>query len=159
MSNLRYIYLALVLFTQITFLNAQDFTKLKPEKNVPVIVVTEFNQKFPLKEPVWFSQYQGRHDQRLVFEARFIFDNRYSSAVYDKNGGLIAFAAAIEKKEIPSKISEYMVEHFPSFPIIESFIVTRGNNDVTYEIGIFIDNELVIKVFKQNGDFIKSTKA
>jgi len=140
-------------------LSAQSVNSPKPEKNVPAIVLEKFRTKFPSSDPVWFSQYQGRYDQKLVFEGRFIFDNRYSSAVYDNDGNLVAFAATIEKSEIPNSVLKYMNENYPSFPVIDALLVTRGENEKTYEIGIYIDRQYVIQVFSKNGDFIKSTKA
>ena len=158
MSNIfKGILVALFLF-QFTVSDAQISNKSKLQRNIPEIVLEMFSQKFPSQDPVWFSQYQGRYNQKLVFMGKFIFDNRYSSAVYDKEGNLIAFAATIEKNELPDKVIKYMTEKFPSFPIAEALLVTRNLNDVTFEIGIYINNQFVIEVFSENGDFIKSTK-
>lgn len=159
MSNIFKGILVVLLLFQFTVSDAQNRNKSKLEKNIPEIVLEMFSQKFPSQDPVWFSQYQGRYNQQLVFEGKFIFDNRYSSAVYDKDGNLLAFAATIEKNEIPDKVIKYMNEKFPSFPIAEALLVTRNLNEVTFEIGIYIDNQFVIEVFSENGDFIKSTKA
>ena len=51
-----------------------------------------------------------------------------------------------------------MKEKYPSFPIIEALMVTDNEKVVTYEIGIYIDNQYVIQVFSNDGDFIKNTK-
>ncbi len=138
---------------------SQNIVGQKPERNVPVIVSTAFNEKFPSSDPIWFSNYQGRYNQKLVYEGRFIFDNRYSSAIYDRDGILLAFATKIENKEIPKQALKYMSENFPTFPILDSILVTSKNNDVTYELGIMIDDEYIIKVFSDKGEFIKSTRA
>lgn len=159
MSNIFKGILVVILLFQANISCAQNTNKSKLEKNIPDIVLERFSQKFPSHDPVWFSQYQGRYNQKLVFEGKFIFDNRYSSAIYDQDGNLIAFAATIEKNEIPDKVNQYMTENLPSFSIVEALLVTRNINDVTYEIGIYIDNQFVIEVFSKNGDFIKSTKA
>lgn len=159
MSNIFKGILVVILLFQATICDAQNSNKSKLEKNIPDIVMERFSEKFPSHDPVWFSQYQGRYNQNLVFEGKFIFDNRYSSAIYDKEGNLIAFASTIEKNEIPDKVTKYMAEKFPSFPIVEALLVTRNINDVTYEIGIYIENQFVIEVFSKNGDFIKSIKA
>jgi hypothetical protein len=45
-----------------------------------------FRTSFPDKEPVWFSNYQGRFNQKLVYQAKFIFWQRYCQAIYDMNG-------------------------------------------------------------------------
>ena len=158
MTKLQTIGFIVLFLLQAGFLNAQGLISPKPEKNVPVIVEARFSEKFPRHEPVWFSQYHGRYDNRLVYEGRFIFDNRYSSAVYDRGGNMIAFAATIEKNEIPLKARNYMAENFPTFPIADAMLVTRGMDEVTYEIGIYIDNQLVVQVFSKDGNFIKSTK-
>ena len=139
--------------------NAQNTVSPKPEKNVPAVVVSSFSQKFPTHEPVWFSQYNGVYSEKLVFEGRFIFDKRYSSAIYNTDGAMIAFTASVEKSEIPPNAIKYMDEKYPSFPLNNAQMVTRGENQVTYEIGIFIDNQFVIAVFSETGDFIKLSKA
>jgi hypothetical protein len=36
---------------------------------------------FSAKDPVWFSKYQGENNQELVYEAKFIFDDRYCKSV------------------------------------------------------------------------------
>ena len=151
--------LTVIFIFQLAILNAQNIVNPRPEKNVPLAVSQAFNQKFPSHDPVWFSQYNGRYDQRLVFEGRFIFDKRYSSAIYDNEGNMLAFAAAVEKSELPKKAMDYMDQKYPSFPIIDALLLTRGKDKVTYEIGIFIDKQYVIQVFNEAGDFIKSTKA
>jgi len=138
---------------------AQNIVGQKPERNVPIAVAAAFGEKFPSYEPVWFSNYQGRYNQKLVYEGRFIFDNRYSLAIYDGQGDLIAFAATIEHNEIPAKALKYMKENFPAFPISEALLVTSRKNDITYELGIWVDGEFIVKVFSESGDFIRSTRA
>ena len=151
------IFLFLSLFNY-SIVFSQNIVGQKPERNVPIVVETAFKEKFPSSEPVWFSNYQGRYNQKLVYEGRFIFDNRYSCAIYDTDGVLIAFAAKVENKELPQKVLKYMNENFPSFPILESILV-NSNNTVTYELGIVVDGEYIIKVFSDMGEFIKSTRA
>ena len=151
--------LGIIILMHISVLNAQSVNGSKLEKNVPAYIVEKFNQKFPSQDPVWFFRFQGRYDDKLVYEAKFMLDNRYSMAVYDINATLLAFAATIDKSELPTQATAYMAEHYPNFPIIETLLVTRGDNDITYEVGIYIDNQYVIQVFSKTGDFIKSTKA
>jgi hypothetical protein len=54
------------------------------------------------------------------------------------------FAATVDYLELPVGIREYMEEDI-SFPIVESLLVTDSEKVVTYEIGIYIDNEFAIK--------------
>ena len=138
---------------------SQNVEGQKPEKNVPSVVFAAFNNQFPSQEPVWFSDYQGRYNQQLVYEARFILDKRYSSAVYDKAGGFVALASNVDHKELPLKIREYMTDNFPNFPLMDSILVILRNQEKTYELGIIIDGEYIIKVFSETGEFIKSTRA
>ncbi len=151
--------LVFILFIANLTANAQAFEGQKPEKNVPNIVSASFNSKFGTKDVVWFTHYQGRYDNKLVYEGRFIFDNRYSIAVYNREGNLIAFVANVEYAEVPSKVRDYMKNNFLGRDIVEARLVTRGANDITYEIGVVIDNVYVVKVFTENGDFIRSTRA
>ena len=123
------------------------------------MVSAAFDAKFPKQDPVWFSDYENRYNQKLVYEGRFIFDNRYSTAYYDKEGNMLAFAAQVERNEIPGKALEYMQENFPTFPIVDSILVTTHDDEVTYELGIVVDGEYIVKVFSKEGRFIKSTRA
>jgi hypothetical protein len=137
---------------------AQNDGSSKIERNVPLVVVDSFYSVFSAKDPVWFSKYQGKNNQELVYEAKFIFDDRYCKSVYDFNGNQIAFAATVDYLELPEGIRKYMEEEYLSFPIVESLLVTDSEKVITYEIGIYIDNEFVIQVFSKDGDFIKNTK-
>ncbi len=138
---------------------SQNIVGQKPEKNVPIIVSAAFNEQFPSKEPIWFSNYQGRYNQKLVYEGRFFFDKRYSMAVYDVEGNMLAFAAKVEENEIPEKAVQYMKDQFPSYQILDAILVTTKSNEVTYELGIMIDSEYIIKVFSEKGEFLRSTRS
>lgn len=149
---------ALLLFVfQFSNLIAQDIVAPKPEKNVPIIVAEAFQTKFSKMEPVWFTQFQGRYNDKLVYEARFIFDKRYSSAVYNRDGTLIAFAATIEANEIPQKAIDYMKKNYTDRGITDAMMVTRGEKEVTFELGLFISNRFTVVVFDKEGNYIKTT--
>ena len=92
----------------------------------------------------------------MVFEARFLFDKRYSTAVYNREGDMIAFTATIENSEIPEKALTYMKEHYPYQTITEAGIVDRGKES-TIELGIYINNRFTVVVFDKEGNFIKTT--
>lgn len=152
------IYLLCVFLMTFSFASAQIARKNKPEKNVPETVEAAFTMKFPKKDVVWFSRFQGRYDNNQVYEGRFMLDHRYSTAVFTPNGELIAFVATVEYSEIPAKARSYMENEFAGRRIIDAALVTRGENEVTYEISVYIDNEYVVKVFDEEGNFIKSTR-
>jgi hypothetical protein len=147
------------LISAVTSVFCQNIVDQEPEQIVPTVVTAAFHLKFPIKKPVWFSSYEGRYSQQLVHEGRFIFDNRNSSAIYGNEGNLIAFAATVERSEIPAEALNYMKEKYPYSTILDTIMVTRGINDVTFELGISISGEYIIKVFSEKGKFIKSTKA
>lgn len=71
---------------------------------------------------------------------------------------MVAFVTAIEYTEIPKNARDYLDVNFPGRAIIDSVLVTRGGDDVTYEIGIYLDNQFVVKVFSKNGEFIKGVR-
>jgi hypothetical protein len=149
-----------VIVTVLLFFLSENFGfAQRLERNVPIIVNEMFQKKFPAKDPVWFSVYQGRFDQKLVYEARFVFDQRYSKAFYDNEGNLLAFAATVETSELPKAVLQYMKENYPTLPIAESLLVTLDNKEIQYEIGSYIDGEFVVFVFSKAGDFIKLTRA
>jgi hypothetical protein len=78
-----------------------------------------------------------------VYEAKFILTtdivNQFMISMESN-----CFAATVDYLELPEGIREYMEEDI-SFSIVESLLVT--DKVVTYEIGIYIDNEFVIQVF------------
>jgi hypothetical protein len=47
-----------------------------------------------------------------------------------------------------------MEEKYPLL-IMEALMVTSNQQVVTYEIGVYIDNQYMIQVFSKEGDFIK----
>lgn len=126
------------------------------EKNVPIIVSEAFQQKFPDKDPVWFSNHQGPYGTRLVYEARFMFDNRYSKAFYENEGKLIAFATIIEQSELPKRVRDYMEKTYPTLSITEALLATHINKDIHYEVGVYIDNEFVTMTFSQEGQYLET---
>jgi hypothetical protein len=91
-----------------------------------------------------------------VYEAKFIFDDRYCKSVYDFNGIKLLFAAG--RLSWVTSRNSWVYGRRVLLPIVESLLVTDSEKVVTYEIGIYIDNEFVIQVFSKDGDFIKNTK-
>jgi len=153
------IFLFLAFLSNFPVAYSQNIVGQKPERNVPIIVSAAFNEQFPSKEPVWFTNYQGRYNQKLVYEGRFIFDKRYSTAIYDFEGNMLAFAAKVEENEIPEKALQYMNDEFPSYQIVDAILVTTKSNEVTYELGIIVDREYIIKIFSEKGEFLRSTRS
>jgi len=154
---MKKIILLLVLILSVSPLFAQDLTPMKPERKVPIIVSEAFQSKYSAKDPVWFSQYQGLYNDKLVYEARFMFDNRYSSAIFDRDGEMIAFATTIEASEIPQKAIDYMKKNYADRGVTEAMLVARGKNETSVELGIYINNRFTIVVFDKDGNFIKTT--
>jgi hypothetical protein len=146
-----------IFFGQVS--QAQNDGVSRIERNAPLVVIESFKAVFSAKDPVWFTRYQGKNNQELVYVAKFILGNRYCKSVYDFNGNQIVFAATVDYNELPEGARNYMKEQYPSFPIIEALMVTDHEKVVTYEIGIYIDHQYVIQVFSNDGDFIKNTKA
>lgn len=134
----------------------QENTIRKTETNIPILVELAFQSKFPKIDPVWFSQFQGRYDNKLVYEARFMFDNRYSAAIFDREANLKAFVVTVETSEIPQKVINYMKNNYPYQLVSEAVMVSRDKNS-TFELGIYINNRFTIVVFDKDGNFIKTT--
>jgi hypothetical protein len=57
---------------------AQNDGSSKIERNVPLVVVDSFYSVFSAKDPVWFSKYQGKNNQELVYEAKFFLKTEIS---------------------------------------------------------------------------------
>ena len=156
-NRIKYLVVALLFMT--TVVKAQEVHNLKLAKNVPQTVEEAFETKFPGNDVVWFTHFQGRYDNQQVYEARFILDKRYSTAIYSKEGDLISFMARVDYLEIPEPAREYMRVHYSGVPFIDAVLVTYGGGDVTYEIGIYLEDQYVIQIFSKDGDFIRSTRA
>lgn len=159
MSTHLKILLSIIILMLVTVTNGQNRQESNQETGVPITILEKFSLNFPLIEPIWSIHYQGLYNEQLVYKGKFMHDNRSSLVVYDKDGNLLVYAVTIEKLEIPDKINAYMTEHFPTFPIVEALLVTRGKKEISYEIGIYVNDQYVIKVFTESGDFIKTTKA
>jgi hypothetical protein len=65
---------------------AQNDGSSKIERNVPIVVVDSFYSVFLLKIQSGFRNTRARIIKELVYEAKFIFDDRYCKSVYDFNG-------------------------------------------------------------------------
>jgi hypothetical protein len=65
---------------------AQNDGSSKIERNVPLVVVDSFYSVFLLKIQSGFRNTRARIIKELVYEAKFIFDDRYCKSVYDFNG-------------------------------------------------------------------------
>jgi hypothetical protein len=75
---------------------AQNDGSSKIERNVP-LVVDSFYSVFLLKIQ---SGFRNTRHQELVYEAKFIFDDRYCKSVYDFNG-IKLFLATVDYLELP----------------------------------------------------------
>lgn len=150
--NFKHVLLSLL----ISFLLMNKNYSQRLESSVPIIVNDSFQKRFPDKDPVWFSTLMGKYDKRLVYEARFMMDNRYTKAFYENEGTLIAFASTIEESELPERIREYMKENYPTLPIVESLLVTHIKNGIHYEVGVYIDGDFVVMTFSKEGQYLKT---
>ena len=56
---------------------AQNDGTSRIERNVPIVIAESFNAVFSAEDPVWFTRYQGENNQEFLYEAKFIFDDRY----------------------------------------------------------------------------------
>lgn len=156
-NKIKYLVVALLFMT--AAVKAQEVQTLKITKNIPKTVEEAFETKFAGNDVVWFTHFQGRYDNQQVYEGRFMFDKRYSTAIYSKEGDLISFMARVDYLEIPEAAREYMKTHFSGRPFIDAVLVTRGGSEVTYEIGIYIEDQYVVQIFSKDGEFIRSTRA
>ena len=92
------------------------------------------------------------------FEAKFEFDGKDASAVYDKNGKRKAFEIAIYKSEFPTPIEEYLKKKYPKSKVLETAKITDDKNVVTFEAEIKIDGKPTDVIFDAKGTFIKTSQ-
>jgi hypothetical protein len=62
------------------------------------------------------------------------------------NGKQVAFAATIEYLELPEEARNYMNEHYLTL-LLKRYLLLIVVKRVTYEIGIYVDNQYMIQVF------------
>ena len=50
-----------------------------------------------------------------------------------------------------------MQKNYAERAVTEAMMVTRGKDEVTFELGIYHSNEFTVVVFDKQGNFIKTT--
>jgi hypothetical protein len=91
-----------------------------------------------------------------VYEAKFIFDNRYCKSVILM--AIKCFWLTVDYLELPEGARKYG-RKVSTFPIMEALMVTSNQQVVTYEIGVYIDNQYMYKFFSKGVILLKNTKA
>ena len=123
---------------------------------VPTLEVSKaFQKDFPKTKPTWRVDYLGDERDKLSYDADFTVDNTNMTAVYNAIGLFKVLEVEIKPTEIPAKISSYLAKNYPKNKINKAAKVMTNNNNITYEIGITINDKWVDAVFNKECDFIK----
>ncbi|MEO5776414.1 MAG: hypothetical protein ABIQ27_05895 [Flavobacterium sp.] len=123
---------------------------------VPTLEVEKaFQKDFPKIKPSWREEYTGDDKDELSFDADFTLNNTNMTAVYSFIGVFKVLEFEIKTADIPAKISSYMERNYPKNKIKKAAKVMRNNNNITFEIGITINEKWVDVVFNKECDFLK----
>jgi len=146
--------LLLILPVFFTFLlQAQEVDSKSVE---PTLEVTKaFQKDFPKTKPNWRVDYAGDDRDQLSYEADFMMNNTKMTAVYSAVGLFKVLEVEIKEADIPANITEYLTKNYPKNRINNAAKIMTNNNDITYEIGITINDKWTDAVFNKEGDFLR----
>jgi hypothetical protein len=128
----------------------------KPKDVEPTLQVTKaFEKDFPKIKPSWRIDYTGADRDQLSYYADFTVENTNMTAVYTAVGLFKVLEVEIKPADIPAKVNSYLAKNYPKNKINSAARVITNNNDITYEIGITIDDKWTDAIFNKEGDFLR----
>lgn len=134
----------------LTIINFSLAFLLKAQKlntnQVPEIVKTSFNQKYPNNKCYW--EKEGNH-----YEGNFKLKGISMSVLYDADGSLIETEESMKVSKLPSIILNYIKEKYKGDVIKEAAKITKANGIVNFEAEVNHKDLL----FDADGKFIKVT--
>lgn len=137
----------------VVVLQAQDENS---KQVIPTLeVVKAFQKDFPKVKAVWRKDYTGPHRDQLSYEGDFVVNKINMTAVYNANGTFNVLEIEIKPAEIPAKISSYLAKNYPKNKINKAARVMTNANNITYEIGITLNDKWTDAIFNKEGDFLR----
>ena len=125
------------------------------EVELTLQVTKAFEKDFPKIKPSWRKEYTGDDTDKLSYDADFTVNNTNMTAVYNAIGLFKVLEVEMKTTDIPAKISSYLTKNYPKNKIKNAAKVMTNNNNITYEIGITINDKWVDAVFNKECDFLK----
>lgn len=149
---MKYLLLIVSLFFAVV-VHAQDENS---KKVVPTLEVEKaFQKDFPKVTPVWRKDYAGADRDQLSYEGDFVVNKTNMTAVYSAIGTFKVLEIEIKPAEIPAKASSYLAKNYPKNKINKAARVMTNTNNITYEIGITLNDKWTDAIFNKEGDFLR----
>ena len=123
---------------------------------VPTLEVAKaFQKDFPKVKAVWRTDYAGADSDQLCYEGDFVVNEINMTAVYSAIGIFKVLEIEIKPAEIPAKASSYLAKNYPKNKINKAARMMTNTNNITYEIGITLNDKSTDAVFNKEGDFLR----
>ncbi len=117
------------------------------DSKVPTAVKTSFATDFPGNSPKWDKENSN-------YEASFKSDGKTMSVLYDEKGNRQETETDINVSNLPSTVTDYILQNYKGQKIKEAAIITKANGEVNYEAEV---NGMDL-LFTKDGKFIKTAK-
>ena len=125
-----------------------SFAQKMQDKNVPAIVKSAFQKKYPTaKEVKWDKEGSS-------YEASFDLNKSDNSVLMDAQGIVIETEVEIELNQLPKAALDYINNHYAGKKAKEGAKITDAKGIVTYEVEL----KGIDVIFDSNGKFIKEIK-
>jgi len=148
------------LFLQLLCLHAmaQHSVNMLQPGDIPQAVFINFQKQYPGVQAEWQSEFRGRYDQALVYEATFVRDNSKHIAIYDKDGSFRTLVSSISTSELPQQAQDYMKQHYPDDFIRDAIRIDKYSGETLYEAGIARNGELYDIQFTRDGTYLQTAE-
>lgn len=134
--------------TAVMLIAALALAQKMQEKNVPALVKTTFQKKYPTAIEVKWDR-EGEN-----YEASFDLDGTGNSVLMDARGSIIESEAEIEPAQLPKGVLDYVKKHYTGRRIKECAKITDAKGAVTYEV----ETKRGDLIFDNNGKFVRESK-
>lgn len=119
------------------------------EKQTPDVVLNNFKSDFPdAVNPEW--EYEDGY-----YEVEWMENGVEKELLYDENGNLIASETEIATSELPSAITEFILENYPDYSLKEAEIQEKSG-EVYYFVEIEKGNDELELKFTEDGGLVNS---
>ena len=152
---MKYIFILLQLCCLQAFAQPHTVDFLQPG-DIPNNVFANFQAQYPGVQAEWQSEFRGRYDQALVYEATFVRNDSKHIAIYGKDGSLRTLVSSIATSELPQKAQDYMRDKYPNDVIRDAVRITKHSGDVLYETGVSRDGKLYDIQFSEDGTYLQT---
>jgi hypothetical protein len=130
----------------VTMITGNVIAQNLKSKDVPEMVKTRFQSKYPEATKVTWEKEKGNYEANWGGKS-----GEDNSVMYTPGGTFVEIVKAIKVNELPKAVVIYVAAHYKGAKIKEAGHVTDAFGKITYEAEIK-DGDLI---FDENGNFIK----